>query len=70
MLILVTHVLAFIAGGAGVFLTLLFFAVDEDDQRLLNPESMPGSRDPRPTENKLVFIGDSPPGSETTITYH
>lgn len=70
MFILVTHVLAFIAGGAGVFLTLLFFAVDEEDQRRLNPESTPGSRNPRPTENKLVLIGDSPLGSEATITYH
>ena len=63
LLLLVTHGLVFLAAGAGVFLTLLFFAVDEDEE----PQRRRLTKAP---ETQAFFIGDSPPEDQTAITYH
>jgi hypothetical protein len=63
LLLLVTHGLVFLVGAAGVFLTLLFFAVDEDDE----PQCRRLTKAP---ENEPFFIGVSPSKDETAITYH
>jgi hypothetical protein len=63
LLLLVTHGLVFLVGAAGIFLTLLFFAVDEDEE----PQRRRLTKAP---ETQAFFIGDSPPEDETVRTYH
>jgi len=59
MLLLVSYVLVFLAGAAGLFVVLLFFA-DEGEQR---------RRITKAPEKKVFLVSDSPE-NEKTITYH
>ena len=51
-----------LVGAAGIFLTLLFFAVDKDEE----PQRRRLTKAP---ETQAFFIGDSPPEDETVRTY-
>jgi hypothetical protein len=62
LLLLVTHGFVFLVGAAGVFLTLLFFAVDENDE-------LQRRRLTKAPETQALFIGDSPPDEQTATTY-